>query len=205
MNYKTEQEEFWAGEFGEGYMDRNNSDELVVRRMVHFAQFLRSAPQVHSILELGCNVGMNLLALKRLNPHFELEAFEINPKAAQVARELDVAQVHTGTVIARIELEQTYDLTFTSGVLIHINPEALPNVYDNLYRLSRRYILINEYYNPTPVTIAYRGESDRLFKRDFAGELMDRYGLKLVDYGFLYRRDNYFPRDDSNWFLLEKP
>ena len=77
-------------------------------------------------------------------------------------------------------------------------------MYENLYRLSNRYILINEYYNPTPLTVEYRGAKDRLFKRDFAGELMDRYSLRLVDYGFLYHRDNYFPRDDSNWFLLEK-
>ena len=54
------------------------------------------------------------------------------------------------------------------------------------------------------VTVNYRGNSDRLFKRDFAGELMDRYPLRLIAYGFSYHRDNYFPQDDSTWFLLEK-
>jgi pseudaminic acid biosynthesis-associated methylase len=204
MSYKTEQEAFWSGEFGDGYLNRNNDEQLVVSRMVHFGKFLRSAPQLGSIMELGCNVGMNLQALKRLNPAFELAAYEINPKAAQMARDLGVAEVTTGTVTEPIDAARTYDLTFTSGVLIHINPDALGDVYDNLYRLSNRYILINEYYNPTPVTVEYRGATDRLFKRDFAGELIDRYGLRLLDYGFLYRRDNYFPRDDSNWFLLEK-
>ena len=204
MTYKTEQEAFWSGEFGDGYVSRNNNERLVVGRMVHFGRFLRSTPQVASIMELGCNVGLNLQALKRLNPAFELAAYEINPKAAQIARELGVAQVTTGSVIERVDAERTYDLTFTSGVLIHINPDALAEAYDNLYRLSNRYILINEYYNPTPVMVEYRGAKDRLFKRDFAGELIDRYGLCLLDYGFLYRRDNYFPRDDSTWFLLEK-
>jgi spore coat polysaccharide biosynthesis protein SpsF len=53
--------------------------------------------------------------------------------------------------------------------------------------------------------INYRGHKDRLFKRDFAGELMDKYpDLKLVDYGFVWRRDNNFPQDDGTWFLLEK-
>jgi pseudaminic acid biosynthesis-associated methylase len=204
MSYKTEQETFWSGEFGDGYLNRNNSEQLVVSRMVHFGRFLRSAPHLTSIMELGCNVGMNLQALKRLNPAFDLAAYEINPKAAQIARDLGVAEVTTGTVIEPIATGRTYDLTFTSGVLIHINPDALGDVYDNLFRLSKRYILINEYYNPTPVAVEYRGARDRLFKRDFAGELIDRYGLRLLDYGFLYRRDNYFPRDDSNWFLLEK-
>jgi len=44
-----------------------------------------------------------------------------------------------------------------------------------------------------------------LFKRDFAGEMLDRFkDLELLDYGFVYHRDNNFPQDDLNWFLLRK-
>jgi hypothetical protein len=64
--------------------------------------------------------------------------------------------------------------------------------------------MVSEYYNPTPVTVNYRGNEDRLFKRDFAGELIDRYGLKLVDYRFVYHRDSVYRQDDCTWFLLEK-
>ena len=64
--------------------------------------------------------------------------------------------------------------------------------------------MINEYFNPTPVSIPYRGHENKLFKRDFAGELIDSYSLKLVDYGFVYSRDNLYPQDDMTWFLLEK-
>jgi spore coat polysaccharide biosynthesis protein SpsF len=65
--------------------------------------------------------------------------------------------------------------------------------------------LICEYYNPSPVTINYRGHKDRLFKRDFAGEFMDVYkDVELIDYGFSYRRDQKFPQDDITWFLLKK-
>jgi spore coat polysaccharide biosynthesis protein SpsF len=92
------------------------------------------------------------------------------------------------------------------GVLIHINPEALQRVYQNLYDASLKYICVCEYYNTVPVTVNYRGYADRLFKRDFAGELMDKFpDLKLVDYGFVWKRDNNFPLvDDITWFLLEK-
>ncbi|GAA0704411.1 hypothetical protein [Dyella marensis] len=39
----------------------------------------------------------------------------------------------------------------------------------------------------------------------FCGEIMDRYpDLRLVDYGFAYRRDPSFPQDDITWSLLEK-
>ncbi len=81
----------------------------------------------------------------------------------------------------------------------------LPRVYDLLHQASQRYICVVEYYNPSPVTIPYRGETDKLFKRDFAGEMLDRFSdLRLVDYGFSYHRDNNFPQDDANWFLLER-
>jgi spore coat polysaccharide biosynthesis protein SpsF len=97
------------------------------------------------------------------------------------------------------------DLVLVKGVLIHLNPDVLASVYELLRAASSRYICIVEYYNPSPVTIPYRGHTDRLFKRDFAGELLARYPeLRLLDYGFVYHGDPNFPQDDLTWFLLEK-
>ena len=91
------------------------------------------------------------------------------------------------------------------GVLIHVNPNYLKKVYDNLYNASGKYILLCEYYNRTPTKVDYRGFKDKLFKRDFCGELMDQYAdLQLIDYGYAYHRDKNFPQDDISWFLLEK-
>ncbi|MBU1076082.1 MAG: pseudaminic acid biosynthesis-associated methylase, partial [Spirochaetes bacterium] len=107
--------------------------------------------------------------------------------------------------ILDFKVDQKRDLVFTKGVLIHINPEMLNKVYELLYKSSNRYICIAEYYNPTPVSLEYRGEKERLFKRDFAGEIMDKYkSLRLIDYGFAYHRDNNFKQDDITWFLMEK-
>ena len=65
--------------------------------------------------------------------------------------------------------------------------------------------MVAEYYNPTPQMIPYRGHDDRLFKRDFAGEILDSFpDLSVRDYGFAWRRDPNFPQDDLTWFLLEK-
>jgi pseudaminic acid biosynthesis-associated methylase len=90
-------------------------------------------------------------------------------------------------------------------VLIHMSPDQLPQVYDRLVAATGKYLLVAEYYNPTPVSINYRGHTDRLFKRDFAGEIMDRHPtMQLLDYGFSYRRDPTFPQDDITWFLMEK-
>jgi pseudaminic acid biosynthesis-associated methylase len=204
MTYKTEQEEFWAGEFGSKYISRNQRNQLIDANVVLFKKILSAAPQVNSIIELGCNIGLNLQSLNRINEGFDLCGFEINETASKLASDLNIANIFTGTVLDKIESEKKYDLSFTKGVLIHINPDSLNLVYENLFNLSTRFIVVCEYYNPHPVVVSYRGNEDRLFKRDFAGELIDKYNLRLIDYGFTYHRDNYFPQDDLTWFLLEK-
>lgn len=200
--FKTDQERFWAGEFGQGYMERNEGERWVASNQALFSRILHSAPGVRSIAELGCNIGLNLQALHRINPQFDLCGYEINVTAAARCRELGIAKIVEGTILE--PLTGQFDLTFTKGVLIHINPNELRSAYDNLYQLSTRYVLVAEYYSPTPEAITYRGVPDRLFKRDFAGEIMDLYGVELVDYGFVYRRDNYFLQGDISWFLLQK-
>ncbi|WP_413770421.1 hypothetical protein, partial [Vibrio vulnificus] len=69
------------------------------------------------------------------------------------------------TSIFEFEASRKWDLTFTKGVLIHINPDKLPEADAALYNNSSRYILIAEYYNPSPVELSYRGHSSKLFKR----------------------------------------
>ena len=204
-NFKTKQENFWAGTFGNEYIARNMSPELLASNIAFFAKILNNVSQVNSILELGANIGLNLIALKTLLPNVESSAVEINKKAAETLKH----NVNKGKVyhqsILDFKVDYQRDFVFTKGVLIHLNPNELDNVYEILFNSSRRYICITEYYNPTPVSIAYRGHEGYLFKRDFAGELMNKYpSLQLVNYGFVYHRDNNFKQDDATWFLMSK-
>lgn len=202
--WKTEQEAFWSGAFGNDYVDRNRGEALVAARSHMLSNALRRAGPVASAIEFGPNIGLNLLALRRLLPAIDLAAIEINAKAVESLKQIDGVAVHHGSILEP-HATRSYDLAFCSGVLIHINPDALPAVYDNLHAASGRLILVAEYYNPAPVAIPYRGHAERLFKRDFAGEMLDRFpDLRLADYGFQYHRDPNFPADDLNWFLLEK-
>jgi pseudaminic acid biosynthesis-associated methylase len=203
--YSTQQEEFWAGSFGTDYIDRNDTGEVLATNLSLFSAALERAGRVSSCVELGANIGHNLRALRLLYPQIELKAVEINPDAARRLEDLIGKQnVFEGSMLD-YPVTETVDLALTKGVLIHINPEKLSLAYEKLYQASRRLILICEYYSPTPVAISYRGHTDRLFKRDFAGEMLDTYSaLALVDYGFVYHRDPAFRQDDLTWFLLEK-
>lgn len=202
--FKTEQESFWNGSFGDEYVERNRSAQLLASNVALFSKLLGRTTGVGSALELGANIGMNMKALKTLRDGMKLAGVEINHSAAEQLRQIEGVEVFEGSILD-VELEQRWELTFTKGVLIHINPEQLKHVYERLYRYSSRYVAVIEYYNPSPVEISYRGHAGRLFKRDFAGELMELYpDLKLLDYGFVWRRDPSFPQDDLTWFLFEK-
>lgn len=203
--HSTEQEKFWAGDFGNDYIDRNRIGPLLTARTALWARMLRGCHGVSRVMELGCNIGLNLESLKSIRPDLALSAIEINAKAVEQASRIEGVSVRQGSIIEPFDEPEKHDLTFTSGVLIHINPDYLSVAYRNLVENSRRYVMVVEYYNPAPVVVPYRGNQDRLFKRDFAGEIMDQHGLNLVDYGFVYKRDNWVAQDDINWFLLEKP
>lgn len=199
----SEQEAFWRSAFGEDYIARNQGADIVAANLSLFARVLRRAAPIASCTELGTNVGLNLQALGLLYPRIRRLGVEINPRAAEVARQV-ADEIFVGA-ISQWQPGETTDLAFTKTVLIHVNPADLPDVYDKLYAASHKYVLVAEYYNPTPVEVPYRGHRERLFKRDFAGELLDRFpDLALVDYGFAYHRDLACPLDDISWFLMEK-
>ena len=203
--YSTPQEEFWAGDFGSGYIERNCGSSILASNLNSFCKALKYAGFIDSAIEFGANIGMNLKALQLLYPSISLKAVEINPVAAvELAKIIGKENVFQGSIFDYLCCEKV-DLSFIKGVLIHINPDRLKIVYEKLYQASNRYILLAEYYSPKPVKISYRGHSDKLFKRDFAGEMLDIYpDLSLIDYGFIYHRDRCFADDDINWFLLEK-
>jgi len=201
----SEQEQFWSGAFGDEYIERNRSEQLVAGNISLFAEALRESRNISSVLELGANIGMNLRALRMLYPNALMRGVEINRQAADILKD-EIG--HENTIEASL-LDGvhfgTADLVLIKGVLIHLPPDRLSEIYDLLFNSTNRLILICEYYNPTPMNLPYRGNENKLFKRDFAGEMLLRFpDLRLLKYGFRYRNDPVFPLDDITWFLLEK-
>ncbi len=209
QKFKTDQEKFWAGDFGREYSKRNAGSSMIASNIAMFADIFRGRGNVSSVLECGANIGLNLAALKTLFPNQTQYAIEINSHASKVLKEnVPQCEVFEASVLD-FEVDKfspgTVDLVFTKGVLIHINPNQLKCVYEKLIGLASQYLLICEYFNPNPVSIEYRGFKERLFKRDFAGEILALdSSLSLMDYGFVYHGDSNFPQDDITWFLLGK-
>ena len=200
---RNEQEDFWAGSFGKEYIDRNRDEKLLASNFVFFSNiFSKMSKLPKTCIELGANIGMNVFPIKTLLPTAEITGVEIN-KEACVELEKTGCNVINKSIL-ELEAKQTYELVLLKGVLIHQNPDFLLKTYNKIYSLSSKWIIIAEYFNPTPIEMSYRGHKDRLFKRDFAGELLNQFkNLELVANGFSYHGD-VFPQDDINWFLIEK-
>ena len=205
MKDYTEQEKFWASDFGDEYLERNKIEDSLPAKISLFSDIIKNLPPIKSFIEFGPNIGANLLALKHLIPSANLNAVEINKKAIDILKNLKICNNIWHSSILKFNMKHIADLSFTSGVLIHLNPDYLNYAYEALYNSSNKYILICEYYNPSPIELSYRGHKHKLFKRDFAGELLSKYSdLELVNYGFRYYKDNNFPLDDITYFLMKK-
>jgi pseudaminic acid biosynthesis-associated methylase len=204
-SYGTQQEQLWAGAHNEAYIERSSGPLLLAAKTALYAQILAHVRDVKSVIEFGPNIGLNLRAIRTLLPNVEQTAVEISPAAAEILRKNQDIEVFNESLL-NFQPSRTWDLAFTMGVLIHVNPERLREAYDLLYKASSRYVLLIEYYNPSPMMIMHRGMPDQMFKRDFAREMLGAHpDLNLLEYGFVYHRDPVFPLDDVTWFLFEKP
>ena len=204
--YDTEQEKFWQGQFGDEYATRNTSELYIQENITFFQKVFSLIESPQALLEFGPNTGMNLSAINIINPDMKLTGVEINRHAAEkLEKDLPKADIRVDSFL-EFKSEERWDFVFCKGVLIHIAPDRLCDAYDSLYDHSSAHILIAEYYNTSPIEVQYRGHSEKMFKRDFCGEILDRYpDLRLVDYGFIYHRDPHFNfYDDVTWFLLKK-
>lgn len=203
--FKTDQENFWAGNFGTEYISRNESQHWLAANIHLFSKILAKTNGISSVIEFGPNIGLNLMALSILKPGIKTSGVEINKDAFDILNKEFPEGDFLNQSIADFQSTKQYNLSLIKGVLIHLNPELLEKTYEKIYKSSNKYVLICEYYNPSPVTIEYRGHKDKLFKRDFAGEFLKQYpDMSLVDYGFSYHLDPNFPQDDETWFLMQK-
>ena len=194
MSQETEQ--FWAGQFGNEYLERNRVNWR--ERMGFWESAIDfCAPQ--SVLEIGCNAGWNLRAIQAVRHSVDLYGVDVNANAVNEARAagLDVQQSNALGILG-LHDAGSIDLVFTAGVLIHIPPEDLEPVMRAIMHVSARYVIAVEYMAEESQEIDYRGHAGKLWKRPF-GKLYQDLGMRLVSYG-----DTAEGFDQCGYVLLEK-
>lgn len=203
----------WASDFGRQYTDRNPQtpaemdllyqDTYGLTRTALNQEFLRGMDPAIRILEAGCNVGAQLQALQAAGFR-HLYGVELQPYAVRKAKTLtqDI-NIIQGTAADMPFRDSYFDLVFTSGLLIHVPPEQLPAVMNEIYRCSRRYIWGFEYFSDTHTEIPYRGNAALMWKGDFAKMFCGMFpGIRLAKQRLIPYLAN--ARQFDCMFLLEK-
>ena len=194
--------EVWEGEFGRAYTDRNAIDW---RTRLGAFQHMLNGLQVQRVLEVGCNHGSNLRALvELLKEGSEVIGVEPNKYALERARKANTkAGILYGNAFDLPFKDGYFDLAFTAGVLIHIALGDLPTAMAEIYRVTKRYLLVIEYFAEEETVIHYRGRDDLLWKRDFLKHYRGQFpDLDLVRSGYWRPEDGF---DRTHWWLLAKP
>jgi pseudaminic acid biosynthesis-associated methylase len=212
MNIKTEQASKWSGAFGREYTERNpqsidEMEELYTRnygltRTELNRRFLDNLDRSMRILEVGSNVGNQLLCLQRMG-FDHLYGIELQSYAVEIAKSksknINIIQGEASDIPFK---DSFFDMVFTSGVLIHIAPKKIQDVIGEIHRCTKKYIFGFEYYSDETKEIPYRGNSDLLWKADFAEKYIERFDdLTLVK----EERIKYLGNDNVDaMFLLKK-
>lgn len=187
----TKQTKAWRGDFGREYTERNalsleGMERLHLRNYGMYRtemnlKFFYDLPRHLTILEVGCNIGNQLLCLQKMGfanlCGIELQTYAVKFSRARV-KGINVIQ---GSAFELPFREGSLDLVFTSGLLIHISPSDISKVLAEIHRCTREYIWGCEYYADGYEEVNYRGASDLLWKTDFVKLWLEHFpGLSLL-------------------------
>lgn len=187
--------EFWEGDFGSDYLKRNQVDW---RERIPLLTHILEQTEASTFLDVGCNAGWNMEALRHISPDFQMSGVDVNREALERAQisGFDVHQMPAHEILDFFG-EQAAEMVITSGVLIHIAPEDLKSTMRAIVETSSRYVLCIEYAADEEQEVEYRGNKGKLWRRPF-GKLYEELGLSLIETGSAtgYR--------ECNYWLLEK-
>ena len=205
----NEQTNFWKGNFGNQYTERNAVDldnlyekNFGLTRTVLNNDMLTDVHTNASILEAGCNRGLQLELLRRQG-FTKLWGIDINAKALEHARKEKQNNIVEGSILDIPFKDNYFDLVFTSGVLIHIHPSSIKPALSELYRTTKKYIWCFEYFADTYTEIPYREKTNKMWKADFLNIFMELYpDLAIIKQKKLQYFDE--PGKEDMMFLLKK-
>ena len=211
----TKQQDFWKSTFGKEYTDRNSFsrteyDESYnatwgISKIAMNEKSIGHLDRTTRILEVGCNTGMQLRVLQDMG-FMDLYGVELQGYAVEESKKhLENINVIQGSGFDLPFRDSFFDLVCTNGVLIHISPDDIPTIMSEMYRCSRKYIWGFEYFSNEIQSINYRGNSDYLWKANFAQLFLNQFSdLRLVsqqDYPYI-NKENLGNTD--RMYLLEK-
>ncbi len=185
MNNMTQQIKEWEGTFGKEYTDRNalaiEEMESLYRANYGLSRtdlneiFLDGVDRSIRVLEVGSNVGNQLLCLQKMG-YKSLYGIELQSYAVELAKQrTNNINIIQGSAFDIPFKDCYFDLVYTSGVLIHLHPSHIADAMKEIYRCTSKYIWGFEYFSENYTEVVYRGNTDMLWKANFARIYMEKF------------------------------
>jgi len=131
------------------YTDKNESNYNEV-----FAKFIRdlaTSLRAINVLEVGCNTGNDL---QGFSENFEVHGLDMNERALDIAiQRFPSFKFKNGSITEMPYEDSSIDFVFTHNVLNYIPEKEMDKTINELYRVSRKYILNCELFdeNESPI------------------------------------------------------
>jgi len=211
---ETKQMKVWQGDFGRDYTDRSTMgdeefDSFYVGQIgmtrTELNNSFLSGLKIENTLEVGTNIGLQLTNLHNMGYKnlygIELQGYAVD-KSKEITKGKDI-HIVKGSGFDVPFKDNSFDLVIASRVLIHISPNEINNILDEIYRCSRKYIFVYEFYEDELKEIDYRGNKELHWKGNYRKLFLERFpDLRLV------REEKYpnlaYPGNFDHVFLLEK-
>lgn len=199
----------WTSSFGDEYQERNRSIwSSIKNRSRLFSDILEKMGDQYpkdTIIEVGGGCGDNLRAIDMIyeRTRTPIKLLSCDPNETARLAMSDIATAIPGDLRQLPYNDGAADLVFTSGVLIHVPPCELEHAITEIFRVSRRWILSIEYFNPTAQEVEYRDHDGLMWRRDFGAAWLNAYPkLKHVANGFAWKHSTGL--DNLTWWLFDK-
>jgi len=140
MITKETQARHWAGKdqkIIQSYWD----SPPATKRSKWFVEQLRHY-HFDTIFEVGFFAGRNLRYISEAFPDAKVGGLEINPKAVKFAQDkLPDAELFCMDLHNIMDIDDTFDIVFTSGVLIHVPPDDVIAAIDKMLTRADKYVM----------------------------------------------------------------
>ena len=141
-----------------------------------FIKDLATSLRSNSVLEVGCNVGNDLRSFPN---DFDVKGIDLNDKALDFAKKKYPSfKFQKGSIFELPYDDSSIDFVFTHNVLNYIQEDEIDKAINELYRVSKKYILNCELFdeNESPIEGMNKAWKRNVYKRWL------NFGVKIISH-----------------------
>jgi len=138
---------YWNDRGGIRYFKEQESREDRIERSKFIAKEIVSL-NPESVLEVGCGYGRQLKSIRELSSSIKLAGVDFSFSQLGTAKtflnESDASRLMQSDAMRLPFKDKSFDLVFSSAVILHNPPKVAKRIVDEIARVSKRYIVHNE-------------------------------------------------------------